>query len=142
MVVKRLLTPKQEKFCQCIVSGMDNQTSYMTAYDCNSTSAANVESTKLLKRDDITQRINELRKPIVNLIQNKAISEREKIKKILWSRLDLAISNNDDTNIIKIADIINKMNSEYINVNHNIEDTATDINNLDTDTLMKLSKLN
>ena len=137
-----MLTPKQEKFCQCIVSGMDNQTSYMTAYDCNSTSAANVESTKLLKRDDITQRINELRKPIVNLIQNKAISEREKIKKILWSRLDLAISNNDDTNIIKIADIINKMNSEYINVNHNIEDTATDINNLDTDTLMKLSKLN
>lgn len=130
------LSPKQEKFCQCIVSGMSGKDSYLTAYNCNSDRVAYNESNVLLKRDDITERIKELSKPVINHAQNLAISEREKKRCILW---DFINNKEKDDNIrLKAMDLLNKMDSEYININRNIEET-TDLNNLDIDTLKKLS---
>ena len=134
------LSPKQERFCQCIVSGMSGKDSYMTAYD-SSGSAQNAynEASKLLQREDIQERLQELRKPLETACQTKALSERERIKGILWDRLQRAIDRDDDTTIVKLTDQINRMNAEYINVNRNIEEKKTDINSLDIDTLKKLS---
>ena len=130
------LSPKQEKFCQCIVSGMSGKDSYLTAYNCNSDRVAYNESNVLLKRDDITERIKELSKPVINHAQNTAISEREKKRSILW---DFINNKEKDDNIrLKAMDLLNKMDSEYININRNIEE-KTDLNNLDIDTLKKLS---
>ena len=134
------LTPKQEKFCQCIVSGMSGKDSYIESYNCQSESAAMVESTKLLKREDINARLTELRKPIENLVQSQAISERERVKKILWDRLQKAIDREDDATIVKYTDQINRMNAEYVNVNRNIDEKTAEIDQLDADTLRRLAE--
>lgn len=135
------LTPKQEKFCQCIVSGMSAKDSYLTAYDTKGNEkTVNREAQKLLMRNDITERITELRRPLINHAQNTCISEREKVKAILWDRLEKAIEREDDTAIVKYTDQINRMNAEYININRNIEDKTATITELDTTTLERLAK--
>ena len=125
------LTPKQEKFCQCIVSGMSGKDSYMTAYNCNSDNTAYQESYVLLQREDIKEYITALKKPI----EKQVISERQKKRQWLWDIIeDPSISESDR---LRAMDILNKMDSEYIN--HTItEEHKTNISGLDTDTLKKL----
>lgn len=136
-----MLTEKQEKFCQCIISGMTNKDAYITAYESKgSDQNAWNESGKLMARDDIQERIKTLRKPLEIAAQTKAITEREKVKAILWDRLQKAIERDDDTTIVRITDQINRMNSEYTQVNVNVEDKAADIKNLDTTLLEKLAR--
>lgn len=134
-----MLTPKQERFCQCIVSGMSGKDAYMTSYNSNSENAAMVESTKLLARDDVIERLKEMRKPIEILAVNTAISEREKKKAIIWEEIEHARSEQDHAAIARYMDILNKMDSEYINVSR-IEQDNTPLNNIDTQTLIKLVK--
>lgn len=131
------LTPKQEKFCQCVVSGMSYKDSYLSAYDCNSDRAANVESTKLMLRDDIQERIETLLKPIEKRVTSTVISEREKKRKWLWDM----INNPDvkDSDRISAMNILNKMDSEYINITQTIEEKETSIEQLDTKTLKALT---
>lgn len=136
-----MLTPKQEKFCQCIVSGMTGKDAYFTAYDSSgSDQNAYNEASKLLLREDIQNRIKSLIKPIEDALQVKQLSEREQIKQILQDRLKKAIEREDDNIILKITDQINRMNAEYINVNRNIEDKATEIDLLDAETLKRLAE--
>ena len=126
------LTPKQEKFCQCIVSGMSGKDSYLTAYDCNSDTTAYQESYVLLQRDDIKEYISTLKKPIEQHAIDTAINEREKKRQWLWRMIETAESDSDR---LRAMDILNKMDSEYININRNIQDDQTAISNLDTNTL-------
>lgn len=90
-------------------------------------------------RDDIQKRIKDLTKPIQEAAQSKAMTERERIKQILWDRLQKAIDREDDTTIVKITDQINRMNAEYINQTKVIEDKQSNIDSLDTETLQKLA---
>ena len=131
------LTPKQEKFCQCIVSGMSGKDSYMTAYNCNSDRVAYNESNVLLKRDDITERIQELLRPVKNHAINTAISERDKKRKWLWHMIENATNDSDR---LRAMDILNKMDSEYINIQR-IETDETPIQELDTGKLIELTKI-
>ena len=130
------LTPKQEKFCQCIVSGMTGKDSYLAAYDSKSKTSAYSESYNLLQRDDIKAYIETLKKPIETSIQKTAISERQKKRKFLWNMIENATNDSDK---LKAMDILNKMDSEYIN--HTVtEERKTPIADLDTDTLKKLTQ--
>ena len=131
------LTPKQEKFCQCIVSGMSGKDSYMTAYNCNSDRVAYNESNVLLKRDDITERIQELLQPVKNHAINTAISERDKKRKWLWHMIENATNDSDR---LRAMDILNKMDSEYVNIQR-IETDETPIQELDTGKLIELTKI-
>ena len=126
------LTPKQEKFCRCIVSGMSGKDSYLTAYNCNSDTTAYQESYVLLQRDDIKEYISTLKKPIEQHAIDTAINEREKKRQWLWHMVETAESDSDR---LRAMDILNKMDSEYININRNIQDDQTAISNLDTNTL-------
>lgn len=135
-----MLTPKQEKFCQCIVSGMSGKDSYIAAYNCTSDNAAMVESTKLLKRDDVTERLTELRKPIETLAQTQALTERERIKAILWERLQACIEAGDDVAIVRYTDQINRMNSEYTQVHINQTENKVSLSNIDLATLKSLTE--
>ena len=126
------LTPKQEKFCQCIVSGMSGKDSYLTAYDGKSNTTAYNESYNLLQREDIKAYIATLKKPL----EKKAISERQKKRDFLWNMIKNATNDSDK---LKAMDILNKMDSEYIN--HTVtEERKTPIADLDTDTLKKLTQ--
>ena len=132
-----MLTPKQEKFCQCIVSGMSGKDSYQAAYDCQSDNAAMVESTKLLKRDDITAKITELRKPLENLCVTKAITERERKRQWLWDMINNV--NAAESDRLRAMDLLNKMDSEYMQVNVNENKNTITLDNIDLSTLKTLS---
>ena len=130
------LTPKQEKFCQCVVSGMSYKDSYLTAYDCNSDNAAYVEGSKLALRDDIQERIEALQKPIKEALGKQALTETERIKQILWEEIENARTQQDHAAVARYADQLNKLNGAYKD-NTTIENDNT-LDNLDTSKLLKL----
>lgn len=127
------LTEKQKAFCREYVRNKGNGTqAYLAAYNSNSETAASIESSKLLRRDDITDYIVALNKPMENIVQN----EREKKRNILWSFIHDTTKSDSDR--LKAMDLLNKMDSEYINITRDITEEKTEINNLDTHTLLKL----
>ena len=133
------LTPKQEKFCQCIVSGMSGKDSYIAAYDTKGKdSTINQEVVKLLAREDIQDRIETLQKPVIQNIRKQAILDRDYKKQLIHERIQACIEKQDDTAIARYLDILNKMDQEYIQINKDITDNKTNIEELDTDTLSKL----
>ena len=133
------LTEKQETFCRNIISGMSGKDSYISAYNSKgSEQNAYNEASKLLAREDIQERLKVLRKPLEIHAQTSALTEREKKKAIIWERIEACIANNDDSSVARYMDILNKMDSEYINVNRNITDSNEDIQELDTEKLIRL----
>lgn len=64
------MTPKQEKFCQNIVSGMNQSDAYRGAYNCDGMlpTTINDEAWRSMQNPDISQRIEELRLPIAERI--------------------------------------------------------------------------
>ena len=130
-----MLTEKQKNFCREYVRNNGNGTqAYLTAYNSKSETSAAIESSKLLRRDDITEYITALNKPMENRIQN----EREKKREVLWDIIHAPDANYND--ICRAMDILNKMDSEYISISKTIDDGTPDIKSLDTDTLIKLVK--
>lgn len=131
----RKLTEKQKAFCREYVRNSGNGTqAYLKAYDGKSETAASIESSKLLRRDNITEYIATLNKPLENRIQ----SEREKKRQFLWDMIEN--TSTSDTDRLRAMDILNKMDAEYININRNIEEKQTSITRLDTAMLEKLVK--
>lgn len=129
------LTEKQKNFCREYINNNGNGTeAYLFAYDSKSKASAAIEANKLLKRDDITEYLKALNRPIENHITN----ERQKKRSIIWDRIEYCITNNDDTAVARYMDILNKMDSDYINITRN-EEVKTDISTLDIDTLTKLA---
>lgn len=133
------LTPKQEKFCQCIVSGMSGKDSYINAYNTKGNEkTVNRESQKLLMRDDITERITELRKPLINHAQNNAINERQQQIDFILERIEICKQKEDEQSIIRYTDMLNKIYSCYKDTDQeDKKDNALD--NVDMATLIKLS---
>lgn len=64
------LTPKQEKFCQGIVSGLNQSDAYRAAYNCENMGNATIHSNSyvLMQDNEILLRIDELRLPIAERI--------------------------------------------------------------------------
>ncbi len=134
-----MLTAKQEQFARNIVAGMTAKDAYKAAYNTNASEQVIYnESAKLLKRADIEAYIKELQKPLVNHAQSKALSEYDKIKSLLWDRIEHCIVSGDDAAIARYTDQLNKMNHTYININKDITEDKTNIENLDNVTLLKL----
>ena len=132
------LTVKQDNFCNYIAMGKDQRESYMLAYDCQSKSAASIESTKLLKRDDITERIKELRKPIINLEQNKAISERQQRIDFILERIRICEEKEDEQSLIRWNDQLCKLYGLFKETEQQPE-KENEVNNLDMSLLKRLS---
>lgn len=134
-----MLTSKQELFCKNIVSGMSGKDSYIAAYQNKSNdNTAYKESMKLLARTDIQDRIKELRKPLELHAQTKALTEYDRIKNLLWDRIEHCVASGDDAAIARYTDQINRMNHCYVNINKDITEDKTNIENLDNTTLLKL----
>ena len=133
------LTPKQEKFCQCIVSGMSGKDSYITAYNtkCSDQVAYN-EARKLMLREDIQKKIEDMRKPLEKAAQLDALAESREIKVKLWEIINNKTANDSDR--IRAMDILNKMNNTYLD-RQRIEKDETPISDLDTQKLIEITKL-
>jgi len=61
------LTPKQEKFCQAIVRGMNQSAAYREAYDAKNMlpTTINERACRLMQESKISTRVEELREPVV-----------------------------------------------------------------------------
>ena len=135
------LTPKQEKFCQCIVAGMSGKDSYISAYDTKGNDkTVNRESQKLLMRDDITERITELRKPLVNHALNVAQNERQKQIEFINERIEICKEREDEQSIIRYTDMKNRLLALYKDSEQEHKQD-TNINKLDADTLKKIANI-
>lgn len=135
------LTPKQEKFCQCVVSGMSYKDAYLAAYDWKGTdNGAYVEANRLIMNEEVKERIDSLREPIIKVVQQDALNEYERIKALAWERIQQCQNSGDDSAIARYMDILNKMSGTYININKNIDENKSDITHLDTESLKKLSE--
>ena len=132
------LTEKMKSFCrEYIKNGGNGTQAYLLAYNWKgNNNGAEIEARTLLKREDV----NEYLKTLVIPLENKAISEREKKRQIIWDEIEYARNEHDHGAIARYMDILNKMDAEYININRNIDSTEKAIDNLDVDTLRKLSE--
>ena len=117
---------------------MTAKDAYITAYDTKASDQVLYnESSKLMLRDDIQARIKEIRKPLEDAVNTQILSEREKKRAWLWNMIENATNDSDR---IRAMDILNKMDSEYINIQR-IEKDETPISDLDTGKLVELVKL-
>ena len=134
-----MLTPKQEKFCQCIVSGMSGKDSYYAAYDtkCNDKTAYS-EAIRLLSRDDVMKRLEELRLPLENHAKTQALADRDTKREWLWSIIN--DPNKDDNNRLRAMDILCKVDAEYTNISVNHNESTLSLKDLDITTLKTLSE--
>ena len=112
----------------------------MQAYNSNSKSAASIEAMKLLKRDDITRYIQELKKPLDNLYQNTIISERKEQINFIKKRIDECIKKDDENSLIRWNEQLNKIYGIYKD-DQTEQKTESTINNLDNDTLKKIANI-
>lgn len=137
MANKQKLTEKHKHFCREYYGNGGNGTqAYLTAYDSNSPTAAAIEASKLLQRDDIQEYLATLNRPM----EQKARSEREEKRELIKSRIQSCVARDDDSAAARWMDILNKMDSEYVNINRNIDDTSTALEGVDTGTLKLLAK--
>ena len=117
---------------------MSGKDAYITAYNSSgSDQNAYNESSKLLAREDIQERLKVLRKPLEEHVRTTIISEREKKRAWLWNMIENATNDSDR---IRAMDILNKMDSEYVNIQR-IEKEETPISELDTNKLIEITKL-
>ena len=132
------LTPSQEKFCHYIVEGRSYMDSYLAAYQNNcSPQVARNEGSKLMTREDIRKRIADLQKPVVEAVQATAVSETQKIKDLLWERIEICRTTGDEAAIARYTDQLNKLNSAYKDTK-TVEDDKEAVTELDNETLLKL----
>ena len=133
------LTPKQEKFCQCVVSGMSYSDAYKSAYDTNTTdNAIYTESSRLALRDDIQDRILALRKPLEKAAQAQVMTARQKQIEFITERIRICQEKEDENSLIRWSDQLNKILALYKETETE-QKQSNSVDNLDTDTLKKLS---
>lgn len=133
------LTPKQEHFCQCVVSGMSYKDSYLTAYDTNCTDRTALnEASKLALREDIQNRIKTLSEPVQKAAQVKALNAREEQIAFIRERIAICKQKEDEASIIRYTDMLNKINALYKDTEAEQKQESSVVK-LDMDTLKKLS---
>jgi hypothetical protein len=107
---------------------------YLDAYNTTNLNTAQVESSKLLQRDDIREYMERLNSPV----SNKIINERQKKRSLIWRRIQICEQRDDDAALARYMDILNKMDAEYVSINRNVDDTAESLAKLDTEQLKQL----
>lgn len=132
--VSKGLTQKMKNFCYAYARTSNVTQAYLEAYDTTNEGVAAQEGSRLLQRDDITAFLNEINKPTVNSIVN----EREKKRKLLWKAIMRCEAKEDEAGMARFMDILNKMDSEYVNINRNIDDSGERLSGLTADQLKAL----
>lgn len=133
------LTSKQEKFCKNVASGLSYYNAYKDAYDTNGKDGTiYVESSKLALRDDIQERIKALTKPIEQAFNANLTTERQKQIDFIKERIEICKQKDDENSLIRWSDQLNKILALYKETETE-QKQSNSVDNLDTDTLKKLS---
>ena len=105
-----MLTPKQEKFAQCIaLEEMNQADAYRSAYPNQRMSDKTIheKASVLANNDKVRARINELRSEAITPKVMSAQKRREKLT-------DIAENSEDLNMAMKAIDLLNKMTGEYV----------------------------
>lgn len=107
------LTPKQEKFCQNIVSGLNQSDAYRGAYNVENMSdiTVNNEAYKMVNTPDIAARIEQLRLPIAERI---GMGLESYLKEMIKLKEDAQVDN-DHSPAIKAHELVGKCLGYYVN---------------------------
>lgn len=105
-----MLTPKQEKFVQCIIEGMSQSDAYRSSYSAKNMSDKTVweSASRLMSDSKVSARIKELREQI----DKKTIMTAQERLEWLSSLIKSAEETTADK--LKASDQMNKMQGEYI----------------------------
>lgn len=105
-----MLTPKQEQFVQNILQGMSQADAYRAAYSCKNMSdnAIYVNASKLAGDAKVTLRLKELRD---KLAKPSIMSAQERLE---WLTRLIKSEEESTSDKLKAADIMNKMQGEYV----------------------------
>ena len=105
-----MLTDKQEKFVQGIISGLNQADAYRNAYNASkmSDNAIYREASLLMSTPKVAQRIKELRDQSAS---GAVMSARERME---WLSDLIRSENETTTDKLKAVDLINKMSGEYV----------------------------
>ena len=130
------LTEKQKAFCREYFSNGGNATqAYLFAYNSQNAEVAANEGSLLLKNKELQEYLATMNKPL----EKKAISERERKRALLWEGIEECRKNHDHAAMARYMDILNKMDSEYININRNIDDSPTQLDGLTVAQLKRIA---
>ena len=108
------LTPKETAFCEAIISGLDSKSAYRSAYntDCNDTTA-NRQALVILNKDHIRERLDEMRKPLIQKMLLEGDAARQQMIDFINSRIEHCQQTEDETSIIRYVDMLNKIYGNY-----------------------------
>lgn len=107
------LTSKQEKFCQGIVSGLNQSDAYRAAYDVSKMGDATInnEAYVLMQSHDISMRIEQLRLPIAERL---GLGLEDYLKEMIDMKDD-AKSDAEHSAAIKAFELVGKALGYYVN---------------------------
>ena len=110
-----MLTPKQEKLCQCIIKGMSQTDAYRESFDTLKMKEETIWSnaSRLIKNSKVIARIEELKKNIEKELVYSALESFSKLKEIQ----ELALANGvkpDLTNALKAEELKGKLAGLYV----------------------------
>jgi hypothetical protein len=135
------LTPKQEKFCQSVASGMSYKDAYINAYDCKDTGRTALnEGSKLALRDDIQARITTLLKPVQQAAKIQGLNAREEQLQFITDRIKVCQEKEDEQSLIRWMDMKNKLLQLYSEPDDKKEND-NNLTNINTDVLAKIVKI-
>lgn len=116
-----MLTPKREQFAQNIVQGMSQADAYRSAYNCKKTADKTIweNASRLMADDKVKARVQELRDKAA---EASIMTARARLE---WLTGVIMDTEERTENKLKAADIMNKMQGEYVqkidaNVNSDI----------------------
>ena len=107
------LTPRQEKFAQCVASGMNQSDAYRAAYSCDGMAdvTVNNEAYKTMQIPHISARVEHLRKPIAERV-GRTLEQHIKRMDELSKK---ALKADEFASSIKAEENIGKVLGYYVN---------------------------
>ena len=105
-----MLTAKQEAFVRNIIQGMSQADAYRSAYDTKKMSDKSIweNASRLMANDKVTARITELRN---ELAKPSIMSAQERLE---WLTQLIKSKDESTTDKLRAADIMNRMQGEYV----------------------------
>ena len=135
-----MLIAQQEAFCKNIISGMNATESYKAAYNTDKHNIAKVEAYKLLQNKKIQDRLEELTTPILAEQNAQNSTKRAEMIDFIRSRIEICKNNQDENNIVRYADMLNKIYGTY-KVEQDNTKSNNNLHNLSMDKLQKIVEI-
>ena len=118
------LTDKENSFCMAICDGYSQREAYIIAYNPTTTkeNSIDVMASRIANKEYIQERINELRHRKIDSINYCDINDKNKRINFIWERINACLTKNDENNVVKYIDMLNKLAGDYKNININEND--------------------